>query len=81
MEKSILEKLDTLLSKYKSKPVYVVEYKGENLVLDSGKSAWSSIGAAKNAIRHQLPSLGYWRTRLEVIKELEGKEIIKYVKL
>lgn len=86
MEDKIIEFLDGLLEKNTLKNVYVIEYKGQRLTMRSKKSSWATIGAAKNALRNELPSFYYecpdtWRTRLKVLKELEDKEIIKYIKL
>ena len=86
MEEKILEYLDELVEKNTLKNVYVIEYKGSRLTMASRKSSWASLGAAKNSLRNELPSFYHecpdtWRDRLKVLKELEDKEIIKYIKL
>lgn len=86
MEKEIIGYLNVLAGNSIPKNVYVIEYNGVRLTMGSRKSSWVSIGAAKNALRNELPSFYYecpdtYRTRLKVLKELEEKEIIKYIKL
>ena len=86
MEEKILGYLDKVLERSSPKNVYVIEYKGKNLTMCSGKSSWATVGAAKNALRGDIPS--FWREcpddyrdRLPIIKALEDKGIIKYIKL
>lgn len=86
MEKRILKYLKELAGVSVLKDVFVVEFKGKRLVMTSNKSSWKTLGAAKNALRNEIPSFYYecpdtYRDRLKVIKELEDKEIIKYIKL
>lgn len=86
MEEQIIDYLDELLEESTLKNVYVIEYKGARLTMGSRKSSWATLGAAKNALRNELPTFYHecpdtWRTRLTVLKELEDKEIIKYIKL
>lgn len=86
MEKEILKYLKELAGVSTLKGVYIVEFKGTRLVMTSKKSSWKTLGAAKNAIRYEIPSFYHecpntYRDRLKVIKELEDKEIIKYIKI
>lgn len=84
MEEKVIGYLEELLEKSRPKDVYVIEYKGQRLTMPSNKSSWATLGAAKNALRYGMPyfyEYGVKNNRLEVIKELEDKEIIKYIKL
>lgn len=68
------------------KDVYVIEFKGNRLVMSSNKASWKTLNAAKNALRNEIPAFYRecpedWQDRLKVIKELEDKEIIKYIKI
>lgn len=86
MEEKILEYLDELLERNTLKNVYVIEYKGKRLIMGSKKSSWNTLGAAKNALRHEVPSFYYecpdtWRNRLKILKDLEDRGVIKYIKL
>ncbi len=86
MEKRIQDYLKELASVSVLKDVYVVEYKGKRLVMTSNKSSWKTLGAAKNALRHEIPSFyrecpDTYRDRLKIIKDLEDKGIIKYIKI
>lgn len=78
MHKEIITKLDQIAATFKPNPTYVIEYKGQRLRLTSGKGNWGSIGAAKNALRNALYSIGDHRERLPAIKELEEQGIIQY---
>jgi len=79
MRKEIVTKLNSIASASKSKEVYVIEYNNTRLSFNS-KSSWSTIGAAKNALRLRM-DMGHWRERLAEIKKLEDEGVIKYVKL
>jgi len=86
MEKRIQNYLKELASVSVLKDVYVVEYKGKRLVMTSNKSSWKTLGAAKNALRNEIPSFyrecpDTYRDRLKIIKDLEDKGIIKYIKI
>jgi hypothetical protein len=86
MEKEILKYLKELAGVSTLKDVYVIEFKGTRLVMTSKKSSWKTLSAAKNAIRYEIPTFyqecpDTYRDRLKVIKELEDKEIIKYIKV
>ncbi len=86
IKENIVAYLDKLAERSVLKNVYIIEYNGKRLVMDSNKSSWKTLGAAKNAIRYDIPSFyrecpDTYRDRLEIIKELEDKEIIKYIKL
>lgn len=86
MKKEILKYLKELAGVSTLKDVYVIEFKGVRLVMTSNKSSWKTLGAAKNALRNEIPTFYHecpttYRDRLKVIKELEDKEIIKYIKI
>lgn len=81
MKQQLTNKLDQLIGVGKPKEIWAVYYKLNLIVFPSKKSSWSSIGAAKNALRNYLYPVGDWRTRLEEIKSLENEGVIKYVKL
>lgn len=83
MRDKIIKSLNSIKqqSLLKSKDVFIVEYEGVRLTFESGKTSWNTIGAAKNALRNAIPSLGDWRERLRLIKELENEGLIKYIKL
>lgn len=86
MKKRILNYLKELAEVSILKDVYVVEFKGNRLVMGSNKSSWKTLSAAKNALRNEIPSFYYecpdtYGDRLKIIKELEDKEIIKYIKI
>lgn len=81
MEKELIRLLDSFKVYTKKKCLYVIEYKGVNITLPSGKSSWGSLQAAKLAIRNAFYSFGDSKKRIEAIKELENKEIIKYIKI
>lgn len=88
IKEKIVEYLDELADKSILKDVYVIEYKGKRLVMGSNKSSWKTLSAAKNALRYDIPRrllydlpLEEARRKLETLKELEDKEIIKYIKL
>lgn len=86
MKKEILKYLKELAGVSTLKDVYVIEFKGVRLVMGSNKSSWKTLGAAKNALRNEIPTFyqecpNTYRDRLKVIKELEDKEIIKYIKI
>ena len=86
MEKRIQDYLKELASVSVLKDVYVVEYKGKRLVMSSNKSSWKTLVAAKNALRNEIPHFyrecpDTYRDRLKIIKDLEDKGIIKYIKV
>ncbi len=86
MEEKIIEYLDELLEKSNPKNVYIIHYKGRRLTMPSNKSSWTTLGAAKNALRYAVPYFVQelpttWRDRLEVIKRLEEERVIKYIKV
>ena len=78
MKEEIIETLNRFQKE--SKPTWVIKYKGSHLSVGK-KSGWISISAAKNALRHHLPSFTDWRKRLEIIKELEETDVIKYERI
>jgi hypothetical protein len=79
MRKEIIKRLEEIKSTSKVKDIWAIEYDGIRLSF-SPKSSWSSIGAAKNALRLRM-SMGHWRDRLAEIKKLEDEGVIKYIKL
>nr|DAI89497.1 MAG TPA: CPT (Cm) phosphotransferase (CPT) [Caudoviricetes sp.] len=76
--KKVLDRLEQI--KTVDAFVYAVNFKGNRLKMGSGKSSWASIGAAKNALRIQIPSISGGK-HLEILKELEAEGIIEYIKL
>lgn len=59
-------------------PIFVIEFEGKRLKFNSTKSAWTSLAAAKNALRNAVWVKG---DNLKLIKEMEDEGIIKYIKL
>lgn len=89
MNKLIENHLDDLTRKSKLTNVYIIEYKGEQLILSSHKYYWKTLSGAKNALRYEL-YLFCWKNKLsqeqslqryDIIEQLEKDEIIKYVKI
>ena len=76
--KKVLDRLEQI--KTVDAFVYAVNFKSKRLKMSSGKSSWSPIGAAKNALRIQIPYISGGK-HLEVLKELEAEGIIEYIKL
>jgi len=89
MNKLIENHLDDLTRKSKLTNVYIIEYKGEQLILSSRKYYWKTIKDAKNALRYEIGSFCYTNKlsqeqslqRYNIIEQLEKDEIIRYVKL
>lgn len=82
MRKLILTRLEAISATSKIKSVYTVEFNGVRLCFNSGKSSWSNKGAAKNALRNALYSLGNnAKEKLSLLKELEDEGIITYKEL
>ena len=68
--------LEVLVNRAKNDVTKVhIEYKGRVIKVESGKKVWSSIGAAKNAIRYNLHGKKY----LDWIKEIEDSGDLKYI--
>jgi len=78
MKEEIIEALDKFQKE--SKPTWVIKYNNSHLSVGK-KSGWISLSAAKNALRHHLPSFSDWRKRLEIIKELEDTGVITYERI
>ena len=78
MKQQIIEALENFQKQ--SHPTWVIKYNNNHLSVGK-KSGWISISAAKNALRHHLPSFNDWRKRLEVIKELEDSGVITYERI
>lgn len=78
MKEQIIETLNRFQKE--SKPTWVINYNGNHLSVGN-KSGWISISAAKNALRHHLPSFTDWRKRLEIIKDLEDTGVINYERI
>ena len=48
------DKLIEILDKTKNANVWIITYKGSPIITHSGKCGWSTIGAAKTALRHHI---------------------------
>ena len=78
MREELLEALEKFT--IEPKPTWVIKYNNKHISVGK-KSGWISLGGAKNALRHWLPSFRDWQKRLEIIKELEEQGVIKYEKI